>query len=232
LCHCPNYNFKGVVYYESTDHPDEEETFLGDITIKRIFPSQQVATHHTRLAIEKVEELKKMNQQQVSLSEESMEESSQIISEVESQILSAIQILTSHPGIDHQEAESTVGRPYSDAMRKIHERFPDNAEVCYLFAESLMVLNAWKLYNYPTGKPLSEDVDEIETLLENALQLHPKHAGLCHLYVHLCEMSSTPEKALAIACQTLRTEFQDSGHLLHMPTRGSVRRAYIINNLN
>jgi len=184
----------------------------GDIT-KRIFPSQQVATYHTRIAIEKVKELKKMNQQQV---EESIEESSHMISELESQILSAIQILTSHLGIDHKEAESIVGRPYSDAMRKVYERFPDNAEVCYLYAESLMVLNAWKLYDFPTGKPLSKDVEEIETLLENALQLHPKHAGLCHMYVHLCEMSSTPEKALPVACQTLRTEF--SGHLLHMPT--------------
>lgn len=218
MCHCPNYNFKGAAYYESTNHPKEEEKILadiktngGDIT-KRIFPSQQVATYHTRIAIEKVKELKKMNE---SLSEES-EESSHMISELESQILFAIQILTSHPGIDHKEAESIVGRPYSDAMRKVYERFHGNAEVCYLYAESLMVLNAWKLYDYPTGKPLSEDVEEIETLLENALQLHPKHAGLCHMYVHLCEMSSTPEKALPVACQTLRTEF--SGHLLHMPT--------------
>ena len=192
MCHCPNYNFKGAAYYESTDHPDEEEKILadiktngGDIT-KRIFPSQQVATYHTRIAIEKVKELKKMNE---SLSEESGERS-HMISELESQILSAIQILTSHPGIEHEEAESIVGRPYSDAMRKVYERFPDNAEVCYLFVESLMVLNAWKLYDYPTGKPLSRDVEEIETLLENALQLHPKHAGLFHMYVHLCEMSS------------------------------------------
>ena len=69
-----------------------------------------------------------------------------------------------------------------------------------------MVLNAWNLYEYPTGRPLSEDIDEIETVLEQALQLHPRHAGICHLYVHLCEMSSHPEKALS-ACQSLREEY-------------------------
>jgi len=98
-----------------------------------------------------------------------------------------------------------VGRPYVDALRRVHERFPEDAEVSYFFAESLMVLNAWNLYEYPTGRPLSKDVEEIERVLERALQLHPRHAGICHLYVHLCEMSSHPEKSMS-ACEALRTE--------------------------
>ena len=106
---------------------------------------------------------------------------------------------------DNQLAEETVGRPYADAMRKIYQRYPGDAEVSYFFAESLMVLNAWNLYEYPTGRPLSGDVKEIQNVLEKALQLHPNHAGICHLYVHLCEMSSHPEKALP-ACKALRTE--------------------------
>jgi hypothetical protein len=88
----------------------------------------------------------------------------------------------------------------------VYERFPTDAEVAYFFAESLMVLNAWNLYEFPTGKPLSEDIDEIKAVLENALVLHPDHAGICHLYVHLCEMSNHPEKALP-ACQALRTKY-------------------------
>ena len=83
MCHCPNYNFKGAAYYESTHHPEEEKKILADIktnvgdNIKRIFPSQQVATYHTRIAIEKVKEIKKMNE---SLSEESGERSHMISS--------------------------------------------------------------------------------------------------------------------------------------------------------
>ncbi|KAL7535453.1 hypothetical protein ACHAXR_006493 [Thalassiosira sp. AJA248-18] len=223
LCHCPNYNFKGDAYYESTDHPEEEQTVLAeagangeDIAImRRLYPSQQVAAKHALLAIEKVEELKKRHRQMTP--EDKIEQNSQLTSDVEAQILSAIRTLTCHPSIHPQLAEEMVGRPYADALRKVHGRFPQNSEVSYFFAESLMVLNAWNLYEYPTGRLLSQDVAEIQTVLEEALVLHPKHAGVCHLYVHLCEMSSHPEKALS-ACQALRADFPDAGHLIHMPT--------------
>jgi len=80
-----------------------------------------------------------------------------------------------------------------------------------------MVLNAWKLYDYPSGRPLSDDVPEIRRVLEDSMEIHPHHAGLCHVYVHLCEMSDAPEKALSV-CETLRTRFPDAGHLIHMAT--------------
>mmetsp|Transcript_41235 Transcript_41235/g.86560 ORF Transcript_41235/g.86560 Transcript_41235/m.86560 type:complete len:684 (+) Transcript_41235:250-2301(+) len=230
LCHCPNYNFKGSAYYESTNHLEEEQTVLAeagengeDISImRRLYPSQQVASNHALLAIEKIEELKKRQQQHPrkrrgSAREGEVDQNSQVISDVETQILSAIRTLTCHPGVHPQLAEETVGRPYADALRKIHQRFPEDAEVSCFFAEALMVLNAWNLYEYPTGRPLSQDVEEIQTVLEDALLLHPKHAGICHLYVHLCEMSTHPEKALT-ACEALRSDFPDAGHLIHMPT--------------
>ena len=80
-----------------------------------------------------------------------------------------------------------------------------------------MVINAWSLFEYPNGRPLSPDVPEIQRVLEHGLQISPRHPGLCHLYVHLSEMSSTPEMALE-ACKTLRVSCPDAGHLLHMPT--------------
>ncbi|KAL9181401.1 hypothetical protein ACHAXT_010206 [Thalassiosira profunda] len=230
LCHCPNYNFKGAAYYESTDHPEEEQTVLEEAgangediaVLRRLYPSQQVAAKHALLAIEKVEELKKRNRKSFlpkgwrrALTDE--EDTSEPISDVETQLLAAIRTLTCQPGIHPQLAEETVGRPYADALRKVHARFPRDAEVAYFFAESLMVLNAWNLYEYPTGRPVSKDVEEIEGVLEGALRLHPKHAGICHMFVHLCEMSSHPERALP-ACEALRGDFPDAGHLIHMPT--------------
>jgi len=231
LCHCPNYNFKGDAYYESTDHPEEERTVLaeagvnggGDISImRRLYPSQQVAAKHALLAIEKIEELKRRHKgpprkRKGSHVKAVTEQNSQMISDIETQILSAIRILTCHPGINPKLAEHTVGRPYADALRKVHKRFPGDAEVASFFAESLMVLNAWNLYEYPTGRPLSQDVEEIQSVLEEALVLNPTHAGICHMYVHLCEMSNHPEKALP-ACEALRGDFADAGHLIHMPT--------------
>ena len=242
LCHSPNYNFKGMrekkkqgkkecsfhssythpslgeAYYESTDHPEEEHTVTNEpnghdmAVMRRLYPSQQVAAQHAQMAINKIDELKRVPRKRRSTTSAADEEigdedndMSQPISDVETELLSAIHILTCQPGIDPKGAEKTVGRPYADALREIHERYPHDAEVCSLFAESLMVLNAWNLYEYPTGKPISKDVAEIQSVLEKALELHPEHAGLCHLYVHLCEMSTEPQKALD-ACKSLRSK--------------------------
>jgi len=141
----------------------------------------------------------------------------QLISDIETQLLLAIRILTCHPGLEHTLADDIVGRPYADAMRKIHEKYPNDPEVAYCFAESLMVLNAWKLYEYPTGKAVSPDVDETRGVLEKSLSVHKNHAGLCHMYVHLSEMSANPEQAF-LACEPLRHNFPQAGHLIHMPT--------------
>ena len=58
----------------------------------------------------------------------------------------------------------------------------------------------------------------VSAVLEQALALHPHHAGLCHLYVHLSEMSAHPELALQ-ACEPLRAGYPHAGHLIHMPTQ-------------
>lgn len=140
-----------------------------------------------------------------------------IISDVETQLLIAVRILTSHPGLEHSLADDIVGRPFADAMRQVYKNYSNDPEIAYIFAESLMVLNAWKLYEYPTGAPTSPDVDEVRGVLERSLAMHKEHAGLCHMYVHLSEMSSHPELALE-ACEPLRNKFPQAGHLRHMST--------------
>lgn len=255
LCHSPNYNFKGEAYYESAHHPEESE--LHDLVC--VFPSQQVAERHSRMAVEKIEELRKMRKKgggkstgskkskgskgkggsggksksnntntnnktedSNGVNSENIEGGDEsklpdLISDVEAQLLFAIRKLTCHPGLDHSLSVDIVGRPYADAMRGIYEKYPDDPEVAYCFAEALMVLNAWQLYEYPTGKAVSPDVDETRRVLEKALEVHKDHAGLCHMYVHLSEMSAHPEKALK-ACIPLRNNFPQAGHLIHMPT--------------
>lgn len=139
------------------------------------------------------------------------------ISDVETLLLMAIRKLTCHPGLEHSLSYDIVGRPYADAMRAIHTKYPNDPEIAYYFAESLMVLNAWQLYEYPSGEALSPDVEETKAVLERALALHKDHAGLCHMYVHLTEMSANPGSALT-ACAPLRNQFPHAGHLIHMPT--------------
>jgi tetratricopeptide (TPR) repeat protein len=228
LCHSPNYNFKGEAYYISACHFDD--VYLEDLQC--IFPSQQVADRHSLVGVEIVEDLKRKHRKKKNASkrvgkrgstkdthndDNNIDSHADMISDVEAHFLSAIRVLTCAPGVDPDLANETVGRPYADAMRKVHQKYPKDPDIAYFFAESLMVLNAWQLYEYPSGKPFSPDVVEIRNVLERALPLHPHHAGLCHMYVHLSEMSAHPEKAL-VACKTLRTEFPHAGHLIHMPT--------------
>lgn len=229
LCHCQDYNFKGVAYYESTNHP--EESHMEDEVC--VFPSQQLAARHSLQAVEKVEQLRKLHRKQKGssvggkkkkggkgkkkkqtakpeASKEGEDESpsngsSTLISDVESQLVAAIRLLTCNPGVNADLADELAGRPYAVAMRGIYRKYPEDAEVAYFFAEALMVLNAWKLYEYPTGRPLSEDVAETREVLETTLKIHSDHAGLCHMYVHLSEMSPDPGKALEY-CPTLRRE--------------------------
>jgi len=242
ICHSPNYNFKGRPYYESACHyedVDKDDELC-------IFPSQQVADRHSAKALQVVEDIKKMHKKQNNNpkrgkggkkgrgkhksnnnnnNKQATTESDlpaaaakpNLLTDVEVQLLQAIRILTSHPGIDPGLAEEMVGRPFADACRALYQNFPQDPEIAYFFAESLVVLNAWQLYEYPTGKPISPDVDEVQTVLETALDRNPRHAGLSHMYVHLSEMSSEPQRALR-ACPALRQDFPHAGHLIHMPT--------------
>ena len=112
---------------------------------------------------------------------------------------------------------------YATEMRKVYHQFPDNPDVCSLFAESLMNRTPWQLWDLNTND-ISEgaSTSEANEVLEAALQRIEDagdrwHPGLLHMYVHLMEMSPHPEKALK-AADRLRDLVPDSGHLQHMPT--------------
>ena len=110
---------------------------------------------------------------------------------------------------------------FADAMRKVHADFGDDPDVCALFAESIMNRTPWQLWDLPTGKP-AKGANTLEAIavLDGAFEALPgswKHAGLLHMYIHLMEMSPTPEKALRQG-DALCALLPDAGHLLHMPT--------------
>ncbi|MCY4302406.1 MAG: hypothetical protein OXC68_11840 [Aestuariivita sp.] len=106
-------------------------------------------------------------------------------------------------------------------MRKIHATFPDFPDACALFADALLNLTPWKMWNLKTAKPADgAATHECQRILEQAMASLPQamtHPGILHFYVHLMEMSPHPEKAL-MAGDTLRTLCPDAGHLVHMAT--------------
>lgn len=110
---------------------------------------------------------------------------------------------------------------YAEAMRKVFNAFPTEMDIRAVFAEAMLNRHPWKMWDLPTGQPSAgADTLECKGVLEEALEHDPRatsHPGLLHLYVHLMEMSPTPEAALK-AGDRLRILVPDAGHLIHMPT--------------
>lgn len=103
---------------------------------------------------------------------------------------------------------------YSEAMGRLFERFPDDADAGTLYAESLMILKPWQLWSRD-GKP-ADGTEKLVSVLEAVLKQHPDHVGANHLYIHSIEASQNPERALA-AAKRLETMVPGGGHLVHMP---------------
>jgi tetratricopeptide (TPR) repeat protein len=113
------------------------------------------------------------------------------------------------------EHRVTNDRAYADAMRKVHERFPADPDIAMLYVESMMDLRPWG-YWMPDGRP-HEGTAEIVALTEQVMRAHPKHPGALHMYIHLIEPTSTPERAEK-AADTLLTLMPAAGHMVHMPS--------------
>jgi tetratricopeptide (TPR) repeat protein len=107
-----------------------------------------------------------------------------------------------------------LDRAYSDAMRKLSARYPDDLDAATLFAESMMNLNPWKLWS-ADGKA-AEGTDKIVATLESVLKRDPNHLGANHYYIHAVEASQNPERALPSA-ERLGKLAPAAGHLVHMP---------------
>jgi tetratricopeptide (TPR) repeat protein len=109
---------------------------------------------------------------------------------------------------------------YADAMGAVYAAFPEDFDVAALYADALMNLTAWALWDLPTGRPATgARTLEAKAVLEAALARPGAtgHPGLLHLYIHLMEMSTRPETAMD-AANALRGLVPDAGHLVHMPT--------------
>ncbi|GGH25236.1 Tetratricopeptide repeat-containing protein [Cribrihabitans marinus] len=110
---------------------------------------------------------------------------------------------------------------FADAMRDAHHALPDQLDLRAIHVESLMNLTPWLMWDLPSGLPAEgAATQEAQAALEAAMATAPggmEHPGILHLYVHLMEMSPTPEKALK-AADALRRLVPDAGHLVHMAT--------------
>ena len=117
---------------------------------------------------------------------------------------------SNEPGVDLKK----LSVDYSNGMRELHAKYPDDPDVGTLFAESLMDLHPWHFWMHD-GKP-APGTEEIVSVLESVLAAHPDHMGANHYYIHAVEGSPTPERALASANRLTKLA-PSAGHLVHMP---------------
>ena len=125
-----------------------------------------------------------------------------------------------YPQAEAVEDCSVWNAPYADSMRTVHELAPDDLDVAALYADALMNLTPWQLWDLRTGEPAEgARTPQARAVLERALATDAglRHPGVLHLYIHLMEMSPTPETALPVA-DRLRDLVPDAGHLQHMPS--------------
>jgi tetratricopeptide (TPR) repeat protein len=135
------------------------------------------------------------------------------------------------------KATSIWSQKYAHAMESVYTKFSDDLDVTTLYADALMNLTPWQLWDLKTGNPVpGARTLDAKRALDKALSTEKgiSHPGLLHLNIHLMEMSSTPEAALAMS-DNLRGLVPDSGHLNHMPTHldilcGDYRRAIASNS--
>lgn len=105
---------------------------------------------------------------------------------------------------------------FSQSMKALFVQYPDDPDIGAIYAESLLNLHPWDLYDKKTRSPKPWTA-EIVAVVEKLMAAHPNHPGSHHYYIHALEASATPEKALSSA-KLLLTLVPGSGHLVHMPS--------------
>jgi tetratricopeptide (TPR) repeat protein len=118
------------------------------------------------------------------------------------------------------EDRAPLDQAYSDAMRNLVSKYPDDLDAATMFAESIMDLNPWDYWlKDGTAQPWTP---ELLAVLESVIKRNSNHHGANHLYIHAVEASKNPHRGLASA-DKLRFLAPGAGHLVHMPAHIYIR---------
>ncbi|OUS07317.1 hypothetical protein A9Q90_05435 [Gammaproteobacteria bacterium 54_18_T64] len=103
---------------------------------------------------------------------------------------------------------------FLDAMGRLHQKYPADADIATLFGEAYMNTTRWDYWLADgSAKP---GTAVAKGAFEAAMAAEHDHPGANHLYIHLMEGSTQPELALPSA-QKLEAIAPIAGHMVHMP---------------
>jgi tetratricopeptide (TPR) repeat protein len=126
-----------------------------------------------------------------------------------------VEALSKRYSEDPKADRKALDRAYAEAMDQVAARFPDDLEAQVLSAEALMQLRPWDLWTADGSTPMP-GTERILAKLEQVLARNPNHTGAHHYYIHACEASQHPERALESA-RRMGGLAPKAGHLVHMP---------------
>jgi tetratricopeptide (TPR) repeat protein len=104
---------------------------------------------------------------------------------------------------------------YAVALRDVWQTAKEDANVTSLYAESMMDLRPWGLFDNALRPAL--DTHDIIAALQGALKADPLSVGPNHLLIHAVEAGPEPVVAKRSA-EVLAGLVPASGHLVHMPS--------------
>lgn len=116
---------------------------------------------------------------------------------------------------DSTRTRQELNEKYVQAMKKLYEDLPGNADVQALYADAMMLQHPWDLWTID-GKP-KEWTPRIREVLEKLLAKNPMHPGANHYYIHVMEPSPFAAKALPSADRLGKTN-PGLSHVVHMPS--------------
>lgn len=114
----------------------------------------------------------------------------------------------------------TLNKSYAAAMKEVALKYTNDPDAQVLFADAVMNTMPWQYWG-KDGRARPEIPPVIE-LVERTLSHWPDHTGANHLYIHLVEASSTPERANEAAGRLAKLA-PAAGHLVHMPSHIYIR---------
>jgi tetratricopeptide (TPR) repeat protein len=116
---------------------------------------------------------------------------------------------------DPRADRAALDAAYADAMAEAAAEFPDDHEIAALYAEAVMDLSPWDYWEDDAATPKGQIGQAIEAI-EGVLAEDRDHPFAIHLYIHLVEASTTPERAEPYA-DRLGAAMRGAGHMVHMP---------------
>ncbi len=116
---------------------------------------------------------------------------------------------------DPKADRAALDKTYADAMRALASKYPQDADILSIAAESIMDTDPWNYWtNDGSPRPYTRDVIG---LIEKAIAINSNHPLALHLHIHALEASQEAFRAVG-AAERLGALAPGAGHLVHMPS--------------